>query len=116
MVSHRAGAAIGAQAIGAGPAILTGLRVALILLVLTEHPIKTRTATANEVIDPIYTSPIIQAGAGKKIVVFEGGGTGTYSHVKGGPFKLFFSPFISFRSLNGDYVLKCFTCQCIQGC
>ena len=62
-VSHGAGAAIGAQAISACSSILTGLRVALVLLVLTEFPVKTMTATAGEGVDVINASPIIQAGA-----------------------------------------------------
>lgn len=59
IVSHRAGAAIGAQAISASPAIFTGLRVALILLELTEFPVKTRTATAREGVDAIIACSII---------------------------------------------------------
>lgn len=66
IVSHRAGAAISSQAISAGPSILTGLRVALILLVLTKCPIKTRTAAAREGVDVIDTGAIIQTGATMK--------------------------------------------------
>lgn len=72
IVSHGAGAAVGAQAVSAGASIFTRLRVALILLELTEIPVKTRTATAREAVNAINASPIIQAGAGgreeKKVV------------------------------------------------
>lgn len=60
IVSHRAGAAVGAQAISAGASILTGLRVALVLLVLTVRPVKTRAATAGKGVDVINASPVIQ--------------------------------------------------------
>lgn len=63
IVSHGAGAAVGAQAVSAGASIFTRLRVALILLELTEIPVKTRTATAREAVNAINASPIIQAGA-----------------------------------------------------
>lgn len=59
IVSRRTGAAIGAQAVSAGPTIHTGLRVALILLILAKFPVKTRTATTREGIDVINASPII---------------------------------------------------------
>lgn len=59
IVSQGAGAAVVAQAISAGASILTGLRVALILLKLTEFPVKTRTATARKGVDAINASPII---------------------------------------------------------
>ncbi len=66
IVSYGAVAAVGAQAISTGASILTGLRVTLILLKLTECPIKTRTATAREGVDIINASPVIQTGAGEK--------------------------------------------------
>lgn len=66
IVSHRAGATVASQAIGAGASVLTGLRVALILLVLTECPVETRTATAREGVDFVNASSIIQTGAGRK--------------------------------------------------
>lgn len=68
IVSHRAGAAIRSQAISAGPSILTGLGVALVLLVLTKRPIKTRTAAARECVDVIDACPIIKTRAGGKEV------------------------------------------------
>lgn len=64
IVSYGAGAAVLAQAISADASILTGLRVALILLVLTESPVKTRPATTREGVDLINACPIIQTGAG----------------------------------------------------
>lgn len=60
IVSHRAGAAVGAQAVGAGASILTGLRFALVLLVLTKRPMKTRATTAGKAVDVINASPVIQ--------------------------------------------------------
>lgn len=63
IVPHRAGAAVGAQAISAGASILTGLRIALILLILTECPVKTRTATTREGADAVNAGPIIETGA-----------------------------------------------------
>lgn len=45
-VSYGAGAAIGAQTISAGPAVLTGLGVTLVMLVFAESTVKTR-ATAT---------------------------------------------------------------------
>lgn len=68
IVSHWAGAAVGAQAIGTGASILTGLRVALILLKLAKFPVKTKTATAREGVDVISASPAIQTGAGGKAI------------------------------------------------
>ena len=59
IVSHGAGAAIRAQAVSAGSSILTGLRIALILLILTEGPVKTKTATAREGVDVINANPIV---------------------------------------------------------
>lgn len=73
IVSYGAGAAVGAQAISAGASVLAGLRVALIMLILTECPVKPRTTTAREGVDLINASPIIQTGAGgmktKKVVI-----------------------------------------------
>jgi len=66
IVSHGAGAAVGAQAIGAGASILTGLRVALVLLVLAERPVETGTATAREGVDVVNASPVVQTGAGRE--------------------------------------------------
>lgn len=43
--SHRAGAAICAQTIGAGPSVLTRLGVTLVMFIFTESTIKTRAAT-----------------------------------------------------------------------
>lgn len=71
IVSYRAGATVGAQAISAGASILTGLRVALILLVLTKRPVKPRPATAREGVDVINASAIIQTGAGMKGIMEE---------------------------------------------
>lgn len=68
IVSHGAGAAVGAKAIGTSASVLTGLRVALILLELAKCPVKTETATAREGVDVIDASPIIQTGAGGKEV------------------------------------------------
>lgn len=62
-VSCWASAAVGAQAVRAGASIFTGLRVTLILLVFTELPMKSRTATARECVDVIDASPVIQTGA-----------------------------------------------------
>lgn len=62
-VSCRAGAAVRAQAVSADASIFTRLRVTLILLVFTEFPIKSRTATASEGVDIVNASPIIQTGA-----------------------------------------------------
>lgn len=46
IVSYGAGAAIGAQTISAGPSVLTGLGVTLVMLIFTESTMKTR-ATAT---------------------------------------------------------------------
>lgn len=59
IVSHRAGASIRSKAVSAGPSILTRLGVALVLLVLTKRPVKTRTAAAGEGVDVIDACPII---------------------------------------------------------
>lgn len=59
-VSHRAGAAVGVQAISAGASVLTGLRLALVLFLLTKCPIKTRATTAGKAVDVINASPVIQ--------------------------------------------------------
>lgn len=67
VVSCWASAAVGAQAVRAGASIFTGLRVTLILLVFTEHPVKSRTAMAREGVDAIDASPVIQTGAKERI-------------------------------------------------
>lgn len=59
VVSHGAGAAVGAEAVGAGASVLAGLRVTLVLLVLAERAVKTRTATAGEGVDVINAGPVI---------------------------------------------------------
>lgn len=63
IVSCWASAAVGAQAISAGASIFTRLRVAFILLIFTECPVKSRMATARKGVDVINASPIIQTGA-----------------------------------------------------
>lgn len=73
IVSHGAGAAVAAQAIGTSASVLTGLRVALILLELAKCPVKTKRATAREGVDVIDASAVIQTGAGGKARKREGG-------------------------------------------
>lgn len=60
IVSHGTGAVVGAQAVGAGSSVLAGLRVALVLLVLTKRPVKTRAAMAGKAVDVINASPVIE--------------------------------------------------------
>lgn len=64
-VSHGAGAAVSAQPVSAGSSVLTGLGLALVVFILTEFPIKTRTATARKTSDAINARPIVQTGAGR---------------------------------------------------
>lgn len=46
IVPHRAGAAVGAQTVSAGASVLTGLGVALVMLIFTESTVKTRATAA----------------------------------------------------------------------
>lgn len=44
IVSHGAGAAVGAQTVSAGASVLTGLGVTLVMFIFTESTVKTRAA------------------------------------------------------------------------
>lgn len=62
IVAHGTGASVGAQAVGAGAAVLTRLGVAFVLLILAECAVEAGTAATRKGVDVIDACAVIQAG------------------------------------------------------